>query len=126
VIWNGDPGTELTPYLFRLEESMAIWREYAARYCGAGRQFGVVRDFGQAPDREARQAACTATERWIEDADHMLHHDKPAEVARLIEEFLTYKKRETPAFLLGTETGACRALVVGLLRCQLGSMKQAT
>jgi pimeloyl-ACP methyl ester carboxylesterase len=25
---------------------------------------------------------------WIDDAGHMMHHDQPAAVARLIEEFL--------------------------------------
>ncbi len=93
VIWNGDPWHKnFSPYLFRLEESMAIWREARCPVLWvAGRQSWVVRDFEQRPgDWEARQA-CFAqlTERWIDNADHMLHHDQPEEVARLIEEFLT-------------------------------------
>lgn len=93
VIWNGDPWHKnFSPYLFRLEESMAIWREARCPILWvAGRQSWVVRDFEQRPgDWEARQA-CFAqlTERWIDNADHMLHHDQPEEVARLIEEFLT-------------------------------------
>ena len=44
-------------------------------------------DFATRPgDWEARRACFTnLDEQWIEDADHMLHHDQPAEVARIIE-----------------------------------------
>ncbi|HLO63244.1 MAG TPA: alpha/beta hydrolase [Azonexus sp.] len=92
VIWNGDPWHKnFSPYLFHLEESMAIWRQVRCPVLWvAGRQSWVVRDFEQRPgDWQARQA-CFANLRecWIEDADHMLHHDQPAEVARLIEEFM--------------------------------------
>ncbi len=91
VIWNGDPWHKATsPYLFRLEESMAIWREVACPVLWiSGRQSWVVRDFAARPgDWEARRA-CFADirESWIDDADHMLHHDQPAQVAALIEDW---------------------------------------
>lgn len=91
IIWNGDPWHKASsPYLFRLEESMAIWRQISCPVLWvAGRQSWVVRDFtARAGDWEARQACfAKVEERWIENADHMLHHDQPAEVARLIEEY---------------------------------------
>ncbi len=92
VIWNGDPWHKnFSPYLFRLEESMAIWRQISCPVMWiAGRQSWVIREFANRPgDWEARQA-CFANlqERWIDQADHMLHHDQPAQVAQLIEEFI--------------------------------------
>jgi pimeloyl-ACP methyl ester carboxylesterase len=91
VIWNGDPWHKATsPYLFRLEESMAIWREVACPVLWiSGRQSWIVRDFAARPgDWEARRA-CFANiqESWIDDADHMLHHDQPEQVAALIEDW---------------------------------------
>lgn len=92
IIWNGDPWHKASsPYLFRLEESMAIWKQITCPvHWVAGRQSWVIRDFAARPgDWEARQA-CFAhlSESWVEDSDHMLHHDQPAEVARIIETFL--------------------------------------
>ncbi|MBP5986249.1 MAG: alpha/beta hydrolase [Azonexus sp.] len=92
IIWNGDPWHKATsPYLFRLEESMAIWRQVTCPVLWvAGRQSWVVRDYATRPgDWEARRACfADVRETWIKDADHMLHHDQPAEVARIIEDFL--------------------------------------
>jgi pimeloyl-ACP methyl ester carboxylesterase len=92
IIWNGDPWHKaMSPYLFRLEESMAIWRQITCPVLWvAGRQSWVVRDFATRPgDWEARRACfANVAERWVEDTDHMLHHDQPAEVARLIEDFM--------------------------------------
>ena len=89
IVWNGDPWHKATsPYLFRLEESKAIWQKITCPVLWvAGRQSWIVRDFATRPgDWEARQACfATVAESWVEDADHMLHHDQPAEVARLIE-----------------------------------------
>lgn len=91
IIWNGDPWHKATsPYLFRLEESMAIWKKITCPvHWVAGRQSWVIRDFTMRPgDWEARQACfANVSESWIEDADHMLHHDQPAAVAHSIEAF---------------------------------------
>jgi len=92
IVWNGDPWHKApAPYLFRLEESMAIWRQISCPVLWvAGRQSWVVRDFASRPgDWEARRACfADVAESWIEDADHMLHHDQPAEVARIVEAFM--------------------------------------
>lgn len=91
IIWNGDPWHKApAPYLFRLEESMAVWRRIICPVLWvAGRQSWVVRDFATRPgDWEARRACfANVTETWLEDADHMLHHDQPAAVARIIEDW---------------------------------------
>lgn len=91
IIWNGDPWHKATsPYLFRLEESKAIWRQVACPVLWvAGRQSWVVRDYATRPgDWEARRACfADVDETWIEDADHMLHHDQPEAVAQIIERF---------------------------------------
>ncbi len=89
VIWNGDPWHKApAPYLFRLEESMAIWKKVTCPVLWVvGRDSWIVRDFAQRPgDWEARRACfADVEEQWIDNADHMLHHDQPAEVARIIE-----------------------------------------
>ena len=80
-----------SPYLFRLEGRWPSGAKRAARSSGWPRQSWVVRDFEQRPgDWEARQA-CFAqlTERWIDNADHMLHHDQPAGSGAADREFLT-------------------------------------
>lgn len=92
VIWNGDPWHKATsPYLFRLEESMAIWREIRCPVLWiAGKQSWIVRDFAARPgDWEARRNCfADVREAWIDQADHMLHHDQPEQLARLIEDFV--------------------------------------
>lgn len=93
LAWNGDPWHKApAPHLFRLEESMSVWRQVSAPVLWvAGRQSWLVRDFATRPgDWEARRGCFTRVrEAWIEEAGHMLHHDRPAAVARLIEDFFT-------------------------------------
>jgi pimeloyl-ACP methyl ester carboxylesterase len=89
VIWNGDPWHKaMSPYLFRLEESMAVWRQITCPVLWvAGRQSWIVRDYANRPgDWEARRACfADVREEWIDQADHMLHHDQPAAVADIID-----------------------------------------
>ena len=91
IVWNGDPWHKATsPYLFRIEESMAIWRQITCPVLWvAGRQSWVVRDFAKRDgDWDARQRCFARLEEaWIEQADHMLHHDQPEQVARLIDDW---------------------------------------
>ncbi len=91
VVWNGDPWHKAPgPYLFQLDESMAVWRRVTCpvRWV-AGRESWVVREFAARPgDWEARRACFAQVEEcWIDDAGHMLHHDQPEATARLIEDF---------------------------------------
>ncbi len=92
IVWNGDPWHKaVSAYLFRIEESMAIWKKITCPVLWvAARDSWLVRDFATRPgDWEARRA-CFAhvSEAWIEQSDHMLHHDQPEAVAKLVEDFL--------------------------------------
>lgn len=93
IIWNGDPWHKaMSPYLFRLEESMAIWRQITCPVLWvAGRQSWIVRDFAERPGDWETRRACFANieEAWIDQADHMLHHDQPQEVAQCIERWFS-------------------------------------
>jgi pimeloyl-ACP methyl ester carboxylesterase len=91
IIWNGDPWHKASsPYLFQLPESMVIWKQITCPvHWVAGRDSWVIREFATRPgDWEARQACFgQISESWIDNADHMLHHDQPAAVARIIEDY---------------------------------------
>ena len=87
----GDPAHKRTnPYLYRVDETVAIWRAIAAP---------VLLVSADAPDRwrrfvdtdeyRARLAAIPQLRQaCVEQAGHMLHHDQPERVASLIEEFI--------------------------------------
>jgi len=91
LVWNGDPWHKARgAYLYRLDESKAVWRAVEAPTLWVtARDSWIVRDYATRPgDLEARRACFyLLTEAWIEDSDHMLQHDQPEEVARLLEGF---------------------------------------
>ena len=93
VAWAGDPWHKAPgAYLFRLEESMAIWREITAPTLWiAAPGSTIVREFNKRPGDWAARQACfrNVRETWVDDAGHMLHHDQPETIACLIEDFLT-------------------------------------
>jgi pimeloyl-ACP methyl ester carboxylesterase len=87
----GDPAHKIVnPTLYRVDEVVACWREVRADvlivYSGASDRWHA---FVQTPEYQERLRAfrSLSTVR-IEDSGHMLHHDRPAEVARVIEEFV--------------------------------------
>jgi len=79
------------PVLFRVEELIACWREVTAPtlwvYGRNSEGSGYLKD---TPEQltERKKAFRNHREVWVEDAGHMLHHDQPAAVARLIEGFV--------------------------------------
>ena len=79
------------PVLFRLDELIACWREVTAPvlwvFARDSAGAGYLKD---TPEQlaERKNAFRDYRELWIADAGHMMHHDQPAAVARLIEEFL--------------------------------------
>lgn len=91
----GDPAHKLSsPILYRIEEVLACWRRITApvlwieaedteawRWMGPKEQARVEIDRRIAELRKVRTAS-------IPDAGHMLHHDQPERLARLIEDFL--------------------------------------
>jgi len=79
---RADPTHKLpNPVLYRRAEAEACWQCVTARVllvAGRNSPYGVHAELPFA----RRQT------RWIEDAGHMLHFERPAELARVIEEFL--------------------------------------
>lgn len=96
-LWQilGDPAHKLvSPILYRVDEMMACWRRITAPVLWVeATQSDIWRFFGPATlKREEidRRIACipkTQVE-MIDQAGHMLHHDQPELLARLIESFL--------------------------------------
>ena len=88
----GDPRHKnVYPVLYRLEETMACWRRITAQVLWVGGADSSI--LHQLEDNRAdyqRRKACFAhlEEAIVPDAGHMLHHDQPERVARLIEAFL--------------------------------------
>ena len=96
-VWQilGDAAHKLSsPVLYRVEEVMACWKRIAAPVLWVeAAQTDVWRWMG--PKEAARveidrRIACIAQVQtaMIENAGHMLHHDQPEILARLIEDFL--------------------------------------
>lgn len=92
----GDPTHRIVnPILYRIDEVLACWRniECPVLWVRAD-QTDVLRHVG--PDRDAalleiekrKTAIADVESALVKDAGHMLHHDQPNEVARLIEDFL--------------------------------------
>ncbi|MGZ9074286.1 MAG: alpha/beta fold hydrolase [Burkholderiaceae bacterium] len=91
----GDPAHRIVnPTLYRIDEVLACWRsvECPVLWVHAA-QTDVLRHVGADRDAalrevEVRKAALRKVESVVvEGAGHMLHHDQPAEVARLIDDF---------------------------------------
>lgn len=94
VTVNFDPWHRFTqPILYRVEEAMACWRRVEAPVLFvAGRQSFFFTKFYPLESDELRQRlACFRDLREVvfEDCGHNIHHDRPAELAALIEEFVT-------------------------------------
>lgn len=92
VVLRADPRHKLpNPYLYRIEETLACWREVRAPvlwvYGRESRRGGYLHD---TPEQlaERRSALAALEEAWIEDSGHMVHHDQPQQVARLLEAFV--------------------------------------
>ena len=91
----GDPAHRIiNPTLYRIDEVLACWRSVACPVLWVrAAQTDVLRHVGADPDAalrevEARKGSLRDVESVVvEDAGHMLHHDQPAEVARLIDDF---------------------------------------
>jgi pimeloyl-ACP methyl ester carboxylesterase len=90
----GDPAHKLTnPVLYRVEEVLACWHAIAAPVLWIeASETEALRWMGQKDAARAeidRRIACIADVRkaTVERAGHMLHHDQPEAVARLMEGF---------------------------------------
>jgi pimeloyl-ACP methyl ester carboxylesterase len=92
VMLRGDPAHKIVnPVLYRYEEVRACWQQVAAPvlWVDAAASDTLQRlGLDAAQHAERRAAFRNLTYATVEDAGHMLHHDQPEAVARLIEAFL--------------------------------------
>jgi len=80
------------PYLFRMEETLACWRAITAPVLlVTGRDSHIPGWLKDTPEElAARKGAFRELhEAELEECGHMMHHDQPTRLARLIEDFLT-------------------------------------
>jgi pimeloyl-ACP methyl ester carboxylesterase len=92
VVLRGDPAHKIiNPVLYRYEEARACWREVSAPvlWVDAAESETPKRLNMTASELAERRAAFRNLRHVaVPDAGHMLHHDQPEALARLLEEFL--------------------------------------
>jgi pimeloyl-ACP methyl ester carboxylesterase len=92
VVLRGDPAHKLVnPVLYRYEEVRACWQQVSAPvlWVDAAESDALKRlGLTEAQYAERRNSFRNLTHVTVQDAGHMLHHDQPGEVARLMEAFL--------------------------------------
>ncbi|TAM32552.1 MAG: alpha/beta hydrolase [Paraburkholderia sp.] len=81
-----------SPLLYRIDEVMAIWSHVSAKvlHVEAAHSETLARLAGAVPIGEFKtrfEAFPDWRERIVDDAGHMIHHDQPEQIARLIEAF---------------------------------------
>ena len=79
------------PYLFRIDEAIACWQRVTAPVLlVSGKQSEIPRRIKDTSEQlaERRNAFRDRREIELDDCGHMMHHDQPARLAAVIEEFL--------------------------------------
>jgi pimeloyl-ACP methyl ester carboxylesterase len=92
VVLRGDPAHKIVnPLLYRYEEVRACWQQVSAPvlWVDAAESDTLARmKMDPAQQAERRAAFRNLRHVTVQNAGHMLHHDQPEAVARLIEDFL--------------------------------------
>jgi pimeloyl-ACP methyl ester carboxylesterase len=92
VVLRGDPAHKIVnPVLYRYEEVRACWREVTAPVLWVdAAESETPKRLNMNADQLAERRAAFRDLRYVSvpNAGHMLHHDQPEAVARLLEEFL--------------------------------------
>lgn len=92
VVLRGDPAHKIVnPLLYRYEEARAVWQSVSAPtlWIEAGQSDTPTRMKLSADQlAERRSTFGNLRHETVAEAGHMLHHDQPETVARLIEDFL--------------------------------------
>lgn len=92
VVLRSDPAHKLVnATLYRLDEARACWERVVAPVLWVdAAQSETIARMKLTPGELAERRAAFKDLRYhtVQDAGHMLHHDRPEEVARLIEQFL--------------------------------------
>ncbi|HET7199014.1 MAG TPA: alpha/beta hydrolase, partial [Burkholderiales bacterium] len=93
VVLRGDPAHKIVnPVLYRYDEVHACWQQVRAPvlWVDADGSDTLKRlAIDQRQHAERRSAFANIRHATVRDAGHMLHHDQPEAVARLVEEFLS-------------------------------------
>ena len=93
VVLHSDPRHKtFNPYLFRIDEAIACWRRVTAPVLlVSGRQSEIPARMKDTPEQLAERKGAFRDRREVEldDCGHMMHHDQPQRLARIIEDFLT-------------------------------------
>jgi pimeloyl-ACP methyl ester carboxylesterase len=92
VLLRGDPAHKIVnPLLYRYEEVRACWEKVSAPVLWVdAAESDTLSRMRLKPEEQVERRRAFANLRYatVQGAGHMLHHDQPEEVARLIEEFL--------------------------------------
>ncbi|HKQ29230.1 MAG TPA: alpha/beta hydrolase, partial [Burkholderiales bacterium] len=92
VLLRGDPAHKIVnPVLYRYEEVRACWQQVRAPVLWVdAAESDTLKRIGLTESQHAERRAAFRNLRYntVQNAGHMLHHDQPEAVARLIEDFL--------------------------------------
>jgi pimeloyl-ACP methyl ester carboxylesterase len=92
VVLRGDPAHKIVnPILYRYEEARACWEQVTAPVLWVDAEESKTAErIGLDASQQAERRAAFRYLRYVTvaNAGHMLHHDQPEAVARLIEDFL--------------------------------------
>jgi len=92
VVLRSDPAHKLVnANLYRLDEAMACWQRATAPVLWVDAEHSETRtrmSLSEQELAERRAAFRDLRQVTVRDAGHMLHHDQPEQVARLIEDFV--------------------------------------
>ena len=92
VVLASDPlHKTVNPYLFRIEEAIACWKRITAPVLlVSGKQSDIPGRMKDTPEQFAERKGAFRDRREVEldDCGHMMHHDQPERLARILEDFL--------------------------------------
>ena len=92
VVLRGDPAHKIVnPVLYRYEEVRACWEQVSAPVLWVdAAESDTLKRLGLTDSQHAERRSAFPRLKYttVKKAGHMLHHDQPEEVARLIDEFL--------------------------------------
>jgi len=90
---RSDPAHKIVnPVLYRLDEALACWRNISAPVLWLWGDGAWVKKWlkeNEADLDDRRAAFRNLSEQTLPDAGHMLHHDQPEQLARVLEKFLS-------------------------------------
>jgi pimeloyl-ACP methyl ester carboxylesterase len=92
VLLRGDPAHKIVnPVLYRYEEVRACWQQVGAPVLWVdASESDTLKRLGLTEEQHAERRSAFSSLKYVtvKNAGHMLHHDQPEEVARLVEAFL--------------------------------------